>query len=117
MEDLYISASTASTNNNVDESPKKKWNGSLTILQEAVEDKDGDEGGGKPPMSPPDDKRRHRRKSWQMGRLNDKKRRKSVSVLSPIPDAEQCSGLPSDGYYKSKRPSWWNIFAAEHWPR
>lgn len=66
-------------------------------------------------MSPPE--RRHRRKSWQMGRL-DKKRRKSVSVLSPIPDAEQLETTARESaYYKSKRPSWWNIFAHDNWAR
>ncbi|XP_050433175.1 nuclear receptor coactivator 7 isoform X3 [Adelges cooleyi] len=117
MEDLYISTTTAAaTNNNVmDDLPKKKWNGGLTILKEhAVVDECYREDGGKPPILPADDKRRNRRKSWQMGRL-DKKRRKSVSVLSPIPDAEQC-GL-AGSYYKTKRPSWWNIFTADHWPR
>ncbi|XP_025195396.1 oxidation resistance protein 1 isoform X5 [Melanaphis sacchari] len=124
MEDLYISSATAEscTNNNIEEdSPKKKWNGGLAILQETTEDcsrggeDSGGGGGGKPPMSPPE--RRHRRKSWQMGRL-DKKRRKSVSVLSPIPDAEQLDTTARESaYYKSKRPSWWNIFAHENWAR
>ncbi|XP_060869950.1 oxidation resistance protein 1 isoform X4 [Metopolophium dirhodum] len=123
MEDLYISSATAEscTNNNVDEdSPKKKWNGGLAILQETAEDcgrgeDSGGGGGGKPPMSPPE--RRNRRKSWQMGRL-DKKRRKSVSVLSPIPDAEQLdTSARESAYYKSKRPSWWNIFAHDNWAR
>jgi LysM repeat protein len=123
MEDLYISSATSEscTNNNVDEdSPKKKWNGGLAILQETAEDcgrgeDSGGGGGGKPPMSPPE--RRNRRKSWQMGRL-DKKRRKSVSVLSPIPDAEQLdTSARESAYYKSKRPSWWNIFAHDNWAR
>ncbi|KAF0772061.1 oxidation resistance protein 1 isoform X4 [Aphis craccivora] len=124
MEDLYISSATAEscTNNNIEEdSPKKKWNRDLAILQETTEDcgKGGEDsgggGGGKPPMSPPE--RRHRRKSWQMGRL-DKKRRKSVSVLSPIPDAEQLETTARESaYYKSKRPSWWNIFAHDNWAR
>ncbi|CAH1722651.1 oxidation resistance protein 1 isoform X5 [Aphis gossypii] len=124
MEDLYISSATAEscTNNNIEEdSPKKKWNGDLAILQETAEDcgrggeDSGGGGGGKPPMSPPE--RRQRRKSWQMGRL-DKKRRKSVSVLSPIPDAEQLETTARESaYYKSKRPSWWNIFAHDNWAR
>ncbi|XP_025419082.1 oxidation resistance protein 1 isoform X3 [Sipha flava] len=115
MEDLYISSATAaSTNNNVDDSPKSKWNGRLTILPETVEVADGGDG-GKPPMLPPDDKRRNRRKSWQMGKL-DKKRRKSVSVLSPIPDVEQLDPLESS-FYKSKRNNWWNIFSHESWAR
>ncbi|XP_060854005.1 oxidation resistance protein 1 isoform X5 [Rhopalosiphum padi] len=123
MEDLYISSATAEscTNNNIEEdSPKKKWNGGLAILQETTEDcgrggEDSGGGGGKPPMSPPE--RRNRRKSWQMGRL-DKKRRKSVSVLSPIPDAEQLdTSARESAYYKSKRPSWWNIFAHDNWAR
>ncbi|XP_026818037.1 oxidation resistance protein 1 isoform X4 [Rhopalosiphum maidis] len=123
MEDLYISSATAEpcTNNNIEEdSPKKKWNGGLAILQETTEDcgrggEDSGGGGGKPPMSPPE--RRNRRKSWQMGRL-DKKRRKSVSVLSPIPDAEQLDTTARESaYYKSKRPSWWNIFAHDNWAR
>ncbi|XP_022183710.1 oxidation resistance protein 1 isoform X4 [Myzus persicae] len=128
MEDLYISSATAEscTNNNVEEdSPKKnKWNGGLAILQETTEDcgrgeDSGGGGGGKPPMSPPmsPPERRNRRKSWQMGRL-DKKRRKSVSVLSPIPDAEQLdTSARESAYYKSKRPSWWNIFAHDNWAR
>ncbi|KAL5240296.1 hypothetical protein ACI65C_007706 [Semiaphis heraclei] len=126
MEDLYISSSAAAescTNNNVEEdSPKnKKWTGGLAILQETAaegfgrgEDSGGSGGGGKPPMSPPE--RRNRRKSWQMGRL-DKKRRKSVSVLSPIPDAEQLDCTRESAYYKSKRSSWWNIFAHDNWSR
>uniref|UniRef100_A0A2S2NKC1 Uncharacterized protein n=2 Tax=Schizaphis graminum TaxID=13262 RepID=A0A2S2NKC1_SCHGA len=123
MEDLYISSETAEscTNNNIEEdSPKKKWNGGLAILQETTEDcgrggEDSGGGGGKPPMSPPE--RRNRRKSWQMGRL-DKKRRKSVSVLSPIPDAEQLDTTARESaYYKSKRSSWWNIFAHDNWAR
>jgi len=98
----------------VDDSPKSKWNGRLTILPETVEVADGGDG-GKPPMLPPDDKRRNRRKSWQMGKL-DKKRRKSVSVLSPIPDVEQLDPLESS-FYKSKRNNWWNIFSHESWAR
>ncbi|XP_050541418.1 oxidation resistance protein 1 isoform X4 [Daktulosphaira vitifoliae] len=117
MEGLYISSATAaeSTNNNVDDTPKKKWNGNLTILKEHVEEctKD-DDSYGKPPVLPLDDKRRNRRKSWHIGR-SDKKRRKSFSVLSPIPDADQC-GLPIN-FYKAKRPSWWNIFTPDNWPR
>lgn len=118
MEDLYISSATAtSTNNNVDDLPKKKWNGRLTILPETVEDfKDDGDAGGKPPamLQLKEVATRNRRKSWQMGRL-DKKRRKSVSTLSPIPDSEQLEST----FYKSKnsKEKWWNIFTPDHWPR
>lgn len=49
-----------------------------------------------------------RRKSWHAIKF-ERKRRKGVLEESP-------EGSPSEAR-REKRPSWWNIFSAQQWPR
>lgn len=55
------------------------------------------------PATSPIDKK-VRRKSWHAIKF-EKKRRKGVVDQNVLPDVRQ------------KRPSWWNIFANQQWPR
>lgn len=50
--------------------------------------------------------KKSRRKSWHA--IKFERRRKSVNLGSPVGSPEA---------RREKRPSWWNIFAAQQWPR
>lgn len=52
--------------------------------------------------------KKSRRKSWHAIKF-ERKRRKGVMEESP-------EGSPGEAR-REKRPSWWNIFAAQQWPR
>lgn len=52
--------------------------------------------------------KKSRRKSWHAIKF-ERKRRKGIAEDSP-------EGSPREAR-REKRPSWWNIFAAQQWPR
>lgn len=55
--------------------------------------------------SPPPVDKKGRRKSWHAMKFDRKRRKGVVDAAVQQPEARQ------------KRPSWWNIFAGQQWPR
>lgn len=55
-----------------------------------------------------------RRKSWHP--KLERKRRKGVVVPTSPPNGNS-DQLPNINNQRQKRPSWWNIFVPDHWPR
>lgn len=55
--------------------------------------------------SPPVTDKKSRRKSWHAIKFERKRKKGVVEAVPTLPEVRQ------------KRPSWWNIFAGQQWPR
>lgn len=55
--------------------------------------------------SPPVADKKSRRKSWHAIKFERKRKKGVVEAVPTLPEVRQ------------KRPSWWNIFAGQQWPR
>ncbi|XP_039295641.1 nuclear receptor coactivator 7 isoform X3 [Nilaparvata lugens] len=105
--EVYIHRSTSSNNNNAPPvSTKKRWSISTASTASSLDRLD-EEG---PPLSsslrpplPPPGSAGGRRKSWHVGRLDYRKRRKASAQGDEPPPAN-----------RQKRHSWWTVFLPEH---
>ncbi|CAH1962601.1 unnamed protein product [Acanthoscelides obtectus] len=57
-----------------------------------------------------------RRKSWHAIRFERKRRKGSLAVAEEETE-DDAAAVPEEGFVRQKRPSWWNIFAGQQWPR
>nr|CAH7760990.1 unnamed protein product [Callosobruchus chinensis] len=58
-----------------------------------------------------------RRKSWHAIRFERKRRKGSLAVAEEEAEEVAASVGQEEGFVRQKRPSWWNIFAGQQWPR
>ncbi|RZF36502.1 hypothetical protein LSTR_LSTR011784 [Laodelphax striatellus] len=103
--ELYIHRSSANNNNAPPVSSKKRWSVSAASNNSSLERLDEEETPEAPAsLRPPLPPSGGRRKSWHVGRLDYRKRRKA--------SAGNAQG--EETHNRQKRHSWWAVFLPDH---